>query len=80
MYEKQPILMALIKTGYIGAPCLKGFRVNEKKEEGMAVIQLERDEKPHSIYWDKDKDMWVEKKPAYYIHPSIIERHYKSAI
>lgn len=80
MYENQPILMGLIKAGYVGAPCLKGFTIDEKTEKGVASIQLKHETKPSKIYWDKYKDAWVEKKPAYYTSPSIIERHYASAI
>lgn len=80
MNENQPILTALIKAGYLGAPCLKGFTINEKKEKGVASIQLKHEEKPHNIYWDKDNDTWVEKKPLYYINPNVVARHYQSAI
>lgn len=79
MYEKQPILIALIKTGYVGAPCLKGFTINEKTQKGVAIIQLKHETKPSKLYWDKNEDAWTEKRPAYYneaylkseIHPNI---------
>lgn len=80
MYEKQPILMALIKAGFVGAPCLKGFQINEKNETGTALIQLKHESKPSKIFWDKDKDAWVEKRPAYYMNPNIIAKHYASVI
>lgn len=76
----QPILMALIKAGYVGAPCLQNVVIDEKNEKGVALIKLQHEDKPHNIYWDKDSDEWVEKKPAYYTNPNLVDKLYKSAV
>ena len=80
MNENQPILMALIKTGYPGSPCYKGHVIDEKNQKGVVSIQLKNETKPHKLYWDKDQDEWVEKKPAYYTNPNLVTKHYASAI
>ena len=80
MYDNQPILLSLVKAGYIGAPCLQSVVIDEKNKKGVALIKLKHEEKPHNIYWDKDQDEWVEKKPAYYTNPALKEKYYASAI
>lgn len=87
--EYQPALMALIKAGYVGLPQLINYAINEKKGRGIATVKLKNSDEPIQIYYNKNEDIWAEKKPDYYdkikhakvsIHPSIIAKHYQSAI
>jgi hypothetical protein len=64
--ERQPILKALIEQGYVGAPVLQNFVVDEKGKSGIALIKSAHSEVPHNIYWNRDKNLWTETKPNYY--------------
>jgi hypothetical protein len=77
--ERQPILRKLIEQGYVGAPQLKGFQINEKFKTGVAIVET-KGNGTSKLYWHESLKCWNENEPVNMVRPSIIERHYASAV
>lgn len=78
MYEKQPILKALIDQGWYIPGKTLGIVIAEKMKTGTALINSENG--PFNIYYNQETCLWTDKKPTALIKPDIIEKHYASAV
>ena len=80
MFEKQPIMRALVEQGYVGSSKLLGVVICEKLQTGTALIKLDSIEEPFNLYWNKHKKQWQDVKPIAEINPMLKEKYYASAI
>ena len=80
MYDNQPILLSLVKAGYIGAPCLQSVVIDEKNKKGVALIKLDNIEEPFNIYYHQDTGRWNENKPEVLVNPHVIDKIYDEVV